>query len=90
AAAARICLKNPAEGSFGGGGLRDTTRVASGSPEMWAEIVTENREALLEPLRDILADLTEILGHLESAAQEPARQWLAAAKHQRDFLNPSS
>ncbi len=90
AAAARICLKNPAEGSFGGGGLRDTTRVASGSPEMWAEIVTENREALLEPLRDILADLTEILGHLESAEQEPARQWLAAAKHQRDFLNPPS
>lgn len=90
AAAARVCLKNPEEGTFGGGGLRDTTRVASGSPEMWAEIVTENREALLEPLRDILADLTEILGHLEGAAQEPARQWLAAAKHQRDLLNPPS
>jgi prephenate dehydrogenase len=90
AAAARVCLKNPSEGSFGGGGLRDTTRVASGNPEMWAEIVTENREALLEPLRDILADLTEILGHLESGAQEPARQWLAAAKHQRDTLNPPS
>jgi len=90
AAAARVCLKNPEEGSFGGGGLRDTTRVAAGNPEMWAEIVTENREALLEPLREILADLTEILGHLEGSAQEPARQWLAAAKHQRDILNPPS
>ena len=43
ASAARVCLKNPAEGRFGGGGLRDTTRVAAGNPSMWAEIVTENR-----------------------------------------------
>ncbi len=88
ASAANICLKNPADGNFGGGGLRDTTRVASGNPEMWAEILTENREALITPLRDTIADLTRILRLLEAGDQEAARQWLAAAKHQRDFLNP--
>jgi prephenate dehydrogenase len=90
AAAARICLKNPSQGVFGGGGLRDTTRIASGNPDMWAEILTENREALIAPLRDTLADLREILAHLENSAQEPARQWLATAKDQRDLLHPSN
>ena len=90
ASAARVCLLDPQQGRFGGGGLRDTTRVASGNPEMWAEILIENRAALLGPLRETLADLGELLAHLENAAQEPARQWLATAKHQRDLLHPPS
>ncbi len=88
AAAARVCLENPADGAFGGGGLRDTTRVAAGNPEMWAEILTENREALLNPLRETLNTLSEILSHLENADQEAARQWLLIAKNHRDSLNP--
>jgi prephenate dehydrogenase len=90
ASAARICLHDPLQGRFGGGGLRDTTRVASGNPEMWAEILLENRAALLGPLRETIADLGTLLGHLENAEQEPARQWLASAKHQRDLLHPPS
>ena len=90
ASAARVCLKNPTDGRFGGGGLRDTTRVASGNPDMWAEILTENREALLGPLRETLADLAEILSLLENSDQEATRHWLASAKHQRDLLNPPS
>lgn len=88
AAAARVCLKDQSEGRFAGGGLRDTTRVASGNAEMWAEIVTENREAIIEPLREMLTDLSEILAYLEDGDQEAARQWLATAKHHRDLLNP--
>lgn len=88
AGAARVCLKDASEGRFGGGGLRDTTRVASGNAEMWAEILTENREALLGPLRETIADLGEILAILEGGNQEAARQWLATAKHQRDLLLP--
>lgn len=86
ASAARICLKNPDDGRFGGGGLRDTTRVAGGNAEMWAEILTENREALSEPLRETIADLQGILAVLESGDQDAARQWLAAAKQLRDVL----
>ena len=88
ASAARICLQDPSEGGFGGGGLRDTTRVSSGNPEMWAEILIENREALLDPLRATIADLGVILAHLEHHRQEPAREWLATAKRQRDLLHP--
>ena len=87
ASAARVCLQAPADGRFGGGGLRDTTRVAGGDPAMWAEIVMENRDALIGPLRETLADLREILASLESGDQEQARQWLATAKLRRDPLN---
>ncbi len=88
ASAARVCLKDPSEGRFGGGGLRDTTRVAAGNPSMWAEIVIENREALTGLLHETIADLREILASLENADQEQARQWLTTAKQRRDPLNP--
>lgn len=88
AAAAMVCLERPADGAFGGGGLRDTTRVASGNPDMWAEIVTENREALAGPLRATIDGLSTILSILERSDQDAARQWLADAKHLRDQLLP--
>jgi prephenate dehydrogenase len=87
ASAARVCLKDPSEGRFGGGGLRDTTRVAAGNPEMWAEIVTENREALVLPIKETIADLQEILTCLEKGDHEKTLEWLHAAKQQRDTLN---
>lgn len=86
AAAARVCLTDPTLGAFAGGGLRDTTRVAGGDPDMWAEIVTENRSALVGPLRQLVGDLAQILDALESGDQEAARQWLAEAKHRRDRM----
>jgi prephenate dehydrogenase len=87
ASAARVCLRQASDGDFGGGGLRDTTRVAAGNPEMWAEILMENRASLLGPLRETINDLTGFLALLESADQEAARQWLVTAKQQRDQLN---
>ena len=87
ASASRVCLKDPSEGRFGGGGLRDTTRVAAGNPTMWAEIVIENRSALTGLLEETIADLREILASLESDNQEQARTWLTTAKQRRDPLN---
>lgn len=90
ASGARVCLRDPSEGRFGGGGLRDTTRVAAGNATMWAEILMENREALIGPLRETVADLGEILSHLENGDQEATRKWLSAAKQRRDAIRPPS
>lgn len=87
ACAARVCLKDPSEGKFGGGGLRDTTRVAAGNPEMWAEIVIENRLALIGLLEETIADLGEILGNLENAEQQKVKQWLITAQQRRSPMN---
>ncbi len=86
ASGARVCLQDISEGKFGGGGLRDTTRVAAGNAEMWAEILLENREAIAGPLRETIEDLREILASLEAGAQEKAYQWLVTAKQRRDSL----
>lgn len=86
ASGARVCLQDPSEGRFGGGGLRDTTRVAGGHPGMWAEILMENRRALTGPLRETIADLSEILASLENGDQELACRWLTTAKERRDSL----
>ncbi|RYD24201.1 MAG: prephenate dehydrogenase/arogenate dehydrogenase family protein, partial [Verrucomicrobiaceae bacterium] len=85
ASGARVSLQVPAEGRFGGGGLRDTTRVAGGNPEMWAEILIENRTAITAPLRETIEDLREILASLENGEQESVRQWLMTAKQRRDL-----
>ena len=86
AATAKTALRDTSAGKFGGGGLRDTTRIASGNPEMWAEILTENREAVIPALRETIAELREILATLEKPDQELAQHWLAEAKALRDTL----
>ena len=86
AGGARVCLSNPDDGRFGGGGLRDTTRVASGNAEMWAEILTENHTALLEPLQQTITDLRQLLHHLENGDRQAVCRWLTEAKQLRDQL----
>ncbi|MGA0899706.1 MAG: prephenate dehydrogenase [Luteolibacter sp.] len=86
AAAARTCLENPSDGSFGGGGLRDTTRVAGGNVDMWTEILLENREALMGPMQRSIDDLISLMSILDAQDQDAARQWLEAAKNRRDSL----
>jgi cyclohexadieny/prephenate dehydrogenase len=65
-------------------GFRDTTRVASGSPEMWRDIALANRE----PLSHALAELTEQLQHLQraiSAGDAAAiEKFFTTAKQRRD------
>jgi prephenate dehydrogenase len=86
AALARVALRREGQGDFGGGGLRDTTRVASGEPAMWAEIMVENRDAVRGPLQEMIEDLREMLALLEAGREEPVRGWLARAKELRDAL----
>ncbi|MFD2255666.1 prephenate dehydrogenase [Luteolibacter algae] len=90
AAGAKVSLKNPEIGGFGGGGLRDTTRVASGNPGMWAEILTENRSAIIPAIEETISELREILATLQKPDQELTHQWLREAKQLRDTLHRNS
>jgi prephenate dehydrogenase len=88
AATAKVALTVPQDGKFGGGGLRDTTRVAGGDPAMWAEIVMENRDAMQAVLAQGIKEMSEMLAMLESGDQEALRLWLADAKNARDAALP--
>ncbi|MGB2403167.1 MAG: prephenate dehydrogenase [Akkermansiaceae bacterium] len=83
---ALVGLKDPKQGKFAGNGMRDTTRVASGHPGMWAEILMRNKEALREPVEEAVAYLREMLALLDDSSDEALIQLLTKAKDLRDEL----
>lgn len=71
-----------------GGGLRDTTRIAASSPEMWRDIFLWNRDNLvsfLEAYERRLGELKRLIRDGDSAGIEKE---LEAAKQERERLNP--
>ena len=73
-------------GEFAGGGFRDTTRIASGSPGMWAEILMENRSAVIGALRQFHTKVSDALAFFETGSKEEINRLLADAKMRRDKL----
>ena len=62
---ALTALHDVTDGRFAGKGLRDTSRVAAGDPQMWLEILMENRLQISSPVRDA----SKILGHIADALE---------------------
>lgn len=83
---ALVGLKKPTDGELAGNGMRDTTRVASGHPGMWAEIFLRNRAALKEPIEEAISHLREILAMLEDSSEGEITDLLQQAKVLRDGL----
>jgi prephenate dehydrogenase len=71
---------------FGGTGLRDTTRIASASPALWAEIITANRHQIVSQIEGMMENLMLAKQHVKSG--DPARisQWLRKAALRRNKL----
>jgi prephenate dehydrogenase len=56
--------------ALSGQGVRDVTRIAAGDPELWQQIITSNTEALTVLLRDVRADMDQLLAALEGGERE--------------------
>ncbi len=69
-----------------GSGFRDTTRVASGSPELWTEIVAENRKKISEALSTYSAELEKIKKAVDADEKSVLRHALQHAQDQRAKL----
>jgi prephenate dehydrogenase len=65
-------------------GFRDTTRIASGSPEMWRDIVLANRQNLSRILGVFIEDLQEFQLALERQDVSTIEEFFAKAKQRRD------
>jgi prephenate dehydrogenase len=75
---------------FCGTGFKDTTRVASGSADMWVDIIDTNRMALEAELDRFHEELQGLIHILRSGNGDDIRQWLeeaAAARNQILKLN---
>jgi prephenate dehydrogenase len=53
-----------------GGGFRDTTRIASGSPELWAEILSANARAVAHALNPFIEELKTLKNNLENSTDK--------------------
>jgi prephenate dehydrogenase len=69
-----------------GSGLRDTTRVASGSPELWTEIVWANREAIRAALLPLILELGKVHEALGNENKTLLRESLQYGHDQRSKL----
>jgi prephenate dehydrogenase len=60
------------------GGFRDTTRVASGSPDLWAEILLANHEAVGDQIDHLIRDLQTVDLALKNPDKAAAKTLLLA------------
>ncbi|HWY76621.1 MAG TPA: prephenate dehydrogenase/arogenate dehydrogenase family protein [Verrucomicrobiae bacterium] len=65
-------------------GFRDTTRIASGSPEMWRDIALANRRNLSRVLGVFIEDLQEFRLALENGDVKTIEEFFDKAKQRRD------
>lgn len=80
----------PGAVSLSGGGFRDTTRVAGGPEEMWADILTDNREAVVRRLAAFIGELEIWRAALVGFDREALRDLLGEARRLRATLPPSA
>jgi len=75
---------------FCGPGFRDTTRVAGGPPDMWTEILSENRAAVrgaVDGLIEKLSNVSTLLASAQPLERDAAmKKFLTEAKAQREGL----
>ncbi|MBN2233538.1 MAG: prephenate dehydrogenase/arogenate dehydrogenase family protein [Opitutales bacterium] len=79
---------------YAGPGLRDTTRVASGSVEMWRDILDHNRSEIVSALSQVIATLQCFERDLKAGEMDALVEQLKRAKVFRDelsrFVGPSA
>ncbi len=65
-------------------GFRDTTRVASGSPDMWRDIVLTNRKQVISELDAYIETLESMREILETESPENIRSFFSNARKLRN------
>jgi prephenate dehydrogenase len=72
------------QGMLCANGFRDTTRIASGSPEMWRDIALANRKNLARVLGVFIEDLQEFQLALEKQDVKAIEEFFHQARERRD------
>ena len=85
--AAAIALVTPAAArQFTAGGWRDTTRIAAGDPELWADILLDNASQVAKALARIATGAEKMLAAIEAGDRRRLMTLLARAKEDRDAV----
>jgi prephenate dehydrogenase len=68
-------------------GFRDTTRIASGSPEMWRDIALANRKHVARSITAFISELQKIESVLKKSDAKGIEKFFETAKQRRDKWN---
>ena len=77
-------VQPPEQAMLCAGGFRDTTRIASGSPEMWRDICLSNSANLSRVLSVFIESLEEFRHSLDSGDSKAIEEFFEKAKDRRD------
>jgi prephenate dehydrogenase len=72
---------------YGAGGLRDTTRLAASSAEMWLDILITNRDAIVEALKTFGATFAEFQKMVEAGEEAQITALFERGRAMRERLN---
>ena len=76
--------------NYAGPGLRDTTRIAAGSPPLWLSIIEQNREEILRSIQGLQDELHRLERALHNGNEFGILSVLERGKFYRDKLTPGS
>jgi prephenate dehydrogenase len=84
---AGVLGRHPARWSaLAGPGLRDTTRVAGGDPEMWRAIAAQNREAILAAFDEFQAEFAHVRQYISEGQLDSLQVFLEQSRAWRNKL----
>ena len=69
------------------GGFKDMTRIAGSSPELWVDIIRENRPALLSVVKRFQSAFGTAAVYLEEGDWDGLRRWLGEAQVARRLIS---
>lgn len=75
---------SPEQAQLCAGGFRDTTRIASGSPDMWRDILVANRRSVGQALDGFIAELRQLRRAVAGGDAGQIEEFLRTAKQRRD------
>jgi len=78
------------QGTLCANGFRDTTRIASGSPEMWRDIAAANRENLSRALGTFMKGLGDFRRALKSRDERAIAKFFEQARQRRERWSGSA
>jgi prephenate dehydrogenase len=85
-AAALASTAGPSEAPLIASGWRDTTRIASGDPALWVDILLSNRGAVTAACQQFQQELSELCRAIDAADERALFQLLEKAKRSRDAV----
>ncbi len=87
AAAVALAASLPDEfAELTGSGFGDTSRLAAGDPDMWLQIFLDNREHVVDSMRNFAEEMQELADLIEDADSTELDKYLTKAKKKRDAL----